>query len=87
MGGILGDRLGPRIVISCGISIVAVSAFSRGFMSNYTGLLILNLFLGIGMGLTMPNLPKLTAGWFQPAQRGIVMSIYSTGISTGAYLD
>jgi CP family cyanate transporter-like MFS transporter len=55
-------------------------------MSNYTGLLILNLFLGIGMGLTMPNLPKLAAGWFQPAQRGIVMSIYSTGISTGACL-
>ena len=85
IGGAISDRLGPRLIISLGMSIVSISAFCRGFMgSSHIGLVLLNLLLGVGIGLALPNLPKLTAGWFPPAQRGWATSVYSTGIAIGS---
>ena len=85
VGGALSDKLGPRVIIGVGISLIALCGIARGaFHSSYPALLVLNLLLGVGIGLSLPNLPKLTAGWFPPAQRAWATSVYSTGIACGS---
>ena len=87
LAGAASDRFGPRLVISCGLSLVALFAIGRSFAAStgsYGLLLACNFLMGLAFGMTYPNLPKLVGDWFPARQRGLATSFYSTGIPVGS---
>ena len=89
-GGMLADRIGIRRAASFGMVISGIGFLARSQTGGF-GLLIGSMLLvGVGMGVVMPNLPKLVSVWFPPAETGLATGIYNTGllggISTGMVL-
>lgn len=89
-GGMIADRVGIRRAASVGIAIAGCGFLVRSYTAGLGSLLGAMMLVGVGLGLTMPNLPKLVSVWFPPEETGIATGIYSTGllggISTGLIL-
>ncbi|MGB9977824.1 CynX/NimT family MFS transporter [Methanobacterium sp.] len=73
--GIIADRIGLKRAIGIGAIIACGSAVLRGTVSTYSGLLILSLIFGFGMGWTFANLPKLARSCSSSQQTSFVMGI------------
>ena len=83
--GAISDIYGPRIVACWGMSLAAVAALSKVLVADsFISFLICNFIMGIGIGFTMPNLPKLNGDWFASAEQGVATLVFSTGISLGS---
>lgn len=82
-GGILADRLGIREAVSIGLGIASVGFLLRSITGGFLTLLGPMLLVGVGLGLTLPNLPKLVSVWFPPAEAGLATGIYDTGLFAG----
>jgi len=77
--GALSDWLDRRkLLILIGLGIIAVSTFSFVFAENYLHLLLLRIFQGIGVGLTIPASLSLMTSITQKKSRGGSMGIFST---------
>lgn len=82
-GGMIADRLGIRRAASSGIAIAGIGFVLRSHTAGLWSLLFAMMLVGVGMGLTMPNLPKLVSVWFPPEEAGLATGIYSTGLLGG----
>ena len=85
-GGILADRIGVRKAAGIGIIIIAVGTMLRGTATTASGLLAFTFIYGIGIGLSMPNLPKLISGWVTRQKAGMATGIFSAAMATGEAL-
>ncbi len=83
VGGMLADRFGIKRAASLGIIIAGVGIFLRSNTGGYTSLLYPMMIVGMGLGLIMPNLPKLVSIWFPPEETGLATGIYNTGLMGG----
>src|SRR5699024_6660274 len=69
--GALSDWLDRRkLLILIGLGIIAVSTFSFVFAENYLHLLLLRIFQGIGVGLSIPASLSLLSSISQYKNRG-----------------
>lgn len=82
-GGILADRIGIRRAATLGIGIAGIGFLLRSQVGGFWSLLVPMLLVGVGMGLTMPNLPKLVSVWFPDDETGLATGIYNTGLMGG----
>lgn len=82
-GGMLADRLGLRRAASLGILIAGCGFLLRSSTASYQILLMAMFLVGTGLGLVMPNLPKLVSIWFPPEETGLATGIYNTGLMGG----
>jgi AAHS family 3-hydroxyphenylpropionic acid transporter len=82
-GGMIADRLGIKRAASIGIAIAGVGFLLRSIDGGYLELIAAMITVGIGLGLIMPNLPKLVNIWFPPAETGLATGIYNTGLMAG----
>lgn len=89
-GGMFADRLGLRRAASLGMAISGIGFLLRSQTGGFGVLLGSMLMVGVGLGMVMPNLPKLVSVWFPPDETGLATGIYNTGlmggISTGMVL-
>jgi cyanate permease len=73
-----------RVFLACWLLILlggCVMATASGFLLLCLGRLVFS----IGMNVHVVGAPKLLAGWFEGSKRlGIVMALYSVGVSLGA---
>ncbi|MCF8009333.1 MAG: MFS transporter [Halanaerobiales bacterium] len=83
VGGILADNLGIKKAATIGIILSGVGILLRASTSSYLNLLIPMIIVGVGMGLILPNLPKLVSIWFPPDETGLATGIYNTGLMAG----
>ncbi len=82
--GIIADRIGLKRAIGFGAVIASIAALLRGMESTYSGLLILSLIFGFGMGFTFSNLPKLARSCSSARQTSLVMGfITAFGLLAG----
>jgi CP family cyanate transporter-like MFS transporter len=81
--GILLDRLGPRIGITIGIVLIALSAAGRAMADDYWSLLAAVMLFGLGGPIISSGAPKVVASIFSGANRGLAMGIYMTGPTLG----
>jgi CP family cyanate transporter-like MFS transporter len=82
--GIIADRIGLKRAIGFGAVIASIAALLRGIESTYSGLLILSLIFGFGMGFTFSNLPKLARSCSSTRQTSLVMGfITAFGLLAG----
>lgn len=82
-GGILADRLGIRRAATLGMVISGVGFLVRSQTGTFEILIVSMLLVGVGLGLVMPNLPKLVSVWFPSDETGLATGIYNTGLMGG----
>ncbi|MDR2946669.1 MAG: MFS transporter [Candidatus Adiutrix sp.] len=74
-GGILGDRFGPRIVLSVAMALQGLGTLGLGMTSDYQVGFALRLLCGLGAGCVYSCCLKSVVTWFSPAQRGLAIGI------------
>lgn len=84
--GLLLDRLGSRLALSIGITLIALSALSRSVSDDFTTLLLSVMAFGLGAPLISTGAPKVITEWFEGSSRGLAMGIYATGPAIGGAL-
>ncbi len=70
VGGYLGDRFGPRRVLTICSLIWAVATILTGFVGGLATMLAARVLLGIGEGATFPTATSAMSNWVRPADRG-----------------
>lgn len=94
-GGWLGDRYGPRAVLTVAIlwwsAFTTATAFApRLPLARWFGLAwsfaIVRFLLGVGEAAAFPNINRTIAFWFGESQRGLANSVFIGGIGAGGVL-
>ena len=83
VGGSWGDRIGIKKVIGVGTIMLGVFWALRALGLGYSFLAVCTFIGGAGIGLVLPNLPKLISTWFARADIGMATGIYGTGFWIG----
>ncbi|NLK51847.1 MAG: MFS transporter [Syntrophomonadaceae bacterium] len=81
--GSLGDRFGPRRIMSLGILLGGLATALGGMATGLGTLLVVRVLLGIGQGLYYPNQGVFIRRWFPPWERGKANSLCSLGGNLG----
>lgn len=82
-GGMLADRLGIRYAATMGMSVSGFGFIMRSQVGGFYSIFMAMVLVGVGLGLTIPNLPKLVSVWFPPREAGLATGIYNTGLMGG----
>jgi sugar phosphate permease len=82
--GYLGDRLGPRKILTFGalVSIIGNLIFSQG--SSYVVLAIGQLVNGMGQAMGWSSAIKLVVNWFPRSRRGTAIGLFATCVTGGS---
>jgi MFS family permease len=75
LGGYLGDRFGPRKVLSICSSIWAGATILTGLVNGFTAMIIARILLGFGEGATFPTATSAMSAWTRPTDRGFAQGI------------
>jgi sugar phosphate permease len=82
--GYLGDRLGPRRILTFGalVSIIGNLIFSQA--SSYMVLSIAQLVNGMGQAMGWSSAVKLIVSWFPRSRRGTAIGLFATCVTGGS---
>ena len=83
-GGFLADRSGIRRSVTLGGAIATGGAALRAVPGGTVLLLTAAVVFGVGLGLVIPNLPKLVSTRYGRDRGGFATGVYSTGLITGS---
>lgn len=81
--GYLADRLGLRVSVAVGVLIMALGGVFRGLLHSYLALQAFTVVFGLGVAITLPNLPKFVRRCFPCEMTGTATGIYGTAIMLG----
>jgi len=82
--GLLVDRWGPRTVILCGATLLAVAQTGFALADSYGAALVARVFVGMGDAVTWICLLRLVASWFQGRRIPLVTALSGTLGQLGA---
>lgn len=82
-GGMLSDRLGPRVVVGAGMLCIALGLFAAARVGSMTGV-TLAYGVGVGVGIALAYTPAIgtVQPWFT-RRRGLAAGLASAGIGAG----
>jgi MFS transporter, OFA family, oxalate/formate antiporter len=84
-GGLVQDRLGPKIGATAGGLFLAAGCIVAGLLKSYVGLMLgFGLLGGIGMGLGYAAATPAAVKWFGPHQRGLIVGLVVGGYGGAA---
>jgi MFS family permease len=75
IGGYLGDRFGPRKVLTVCSLIWAGATILTGLVNGFTAMIFARVLLGFGEGATFPTATSAMSAWTRPADRGFAQGI------------
>jgi predicted MFS family arabinose efflux permease len=84
--GWLADRLGPRILLTIGISGVAIAGLLAGLSQDYHLMLVCLVAMGVAGGGYHPAAPPLISAVVEPKNRGRAMGLHMVGGSAPFFL-
>ena len=84
--GWLADRLGARIVLTVGISGVAIAGLLAGLSYDYNLLFVCFVAMGVAGGGYHPAAPPLISAAVEPKNRGRAMGLHMVGGSAPFFL-
>lgn len=84
IGGVMGDRYGPRKVLSGLMGWWSVFTMLTGFASSLASLFIVRLLFGVGEAGGFPVATRALATWFPPTMRGFLQGITHAASRSGA---
>jgi len=82
-GGVLVDRVGPRRLLTVGLTVWSVAQAAAGFVTSFTQFSVARVFLGLGEAPMFSSAVRVVRDWFSPRQRGLGMGICNTTSSLG----
>jgi len=82
-GGWLGDRFGPRLVLSVCVIICALATASTGLVSGLVTLILARLVLGFGEGSAFPTATQAMSNWTSPKRWGMAQGITHSAARLG----
>lgn len=85
--GLLLDRLGTRVALTLGVSLISLSALARGAADDFTTLLLSVMAFGLGAPIISTGAPKVVTEWFEGSGRGLAMGIYASGPAIGGMIS
>jgi MFS family permease len=75
IGGYLGDRFGPRKVLTICSLIWAGATILTGLVNGFVAMLLARILLGFGEGATFPAATSAMSAWTRPVDRGFAQGI------------
>lgn len=84
--GILGDKFGPKRVITFGAGVSVLSNVSFPYASSFVQALFFQFCNGFGQGMAWGPLTRLMSNWYPKEKMGLVMSILSVPPAVGPVL-
>jgi sugar phosphate permease len=82
-GGLMADRVGPRLVLGFALTLQACGTFCMGLTDNYGLGFALRVICGLGAGCVYSSSLKAIVSWFSPAQRGLAIGVMMTAPTVG----
>ena len=82
-GGAVGDRFGPKRILSAGCLLVGVVGALRGLANNFTGLAAAVFLVGFLTPFVGMNVIKTCGIWFSSRQLGLANGVLSMGMALG----
>src|SRR5271170_4716744 len=82
-GGWLGDRFGPRLVLSVCVIICALATVSTGLVSGLVTLFLARLVLGFGEGSAFPTATQAMSNWTSPERWGMAQGMTHSAARLG----
>jgi len=83
LGGWLGSRLSPRIVMAVGLVGVGLSGLAMGFSPTYYFILCILVIMGVSAGAYHPLANAMLPSYFESARRGKVVALHGIGGNIG----
>jgi sugar phosphate permease len=81
--GALVDRLGPRILLTCGLALWSGAQVLGGLVANFSQFYVARLLLGIGEAPQFPTGARVARDWFNTRDRGVATGIFNCASSLG----
>jgi MFS family permease len=75
IGGYLGDRFGPRKVLTICSLIWAGATILTGLVNGFAAMVVARVLLGFGEGATFPTATSAMSSWTRPVDRGFAQGI------------
>ncbi|MBN2047310.1 MAG: MFS transporter [Anaerolineaceae bacterium] len=83
LGGMIGDKLGPKRVLVVGTLVGGLIAMSRGFAGSFMSLVVLQVLMGMVVPMALMNGIKTLGQWFPKRQLGLANGVQSMGMALG----
>ena len=81
--GAMVDRLGPRLLLTCGLSAWSLAQLLGGLVQSFTQFFGARVLLGIGEAPQFPTGARVVRDWFNPRDRGLATGIFNCASSLG----
>jgi sugar phosphate permease len=81
--GAMVDKLGPRLLLTCGLSLWSFAQLLGGFVQNFGQFFSARLLLGVGEAPQFPTGARVVRDWFNPRDRGLATGIFNCASSLG----
>jgi MFS family permease len=75
IGGYIGDKFGPRRVLTICALVWALATLATGFVGGLASMLVARFFLGLGEGATFPTATRAMSTWTPKEDRGFAQGI------------
>jgi MFS family permease len=82
-GGALVDKVGPRRLLTVGLTVWSVAQGLAGFVGGFGQFIVARVFLGAGEAPMFSSCVRVVRDWFAARQRGLGMGICNTTSSLG----
>lgn len=81
--GAMVDRLGPRILLTMGLSLWSFAQLLGGMVQGFGQFVGARLLLGVGEAPQFPTGARVVRDWFNPRDRGLATGIFNCASSLG----
>jgi MFS family permease len=86
LGGYLATRIGPRLVISAALVLVAISLFLTGISDSFDFAVAMRTLTGAGSAASNVPIMAMASAWFATSRRGMATGILVSGSSIALLL-
>ncbi len=84
IGGGVSDKIGSRWALGVSVLIVAIAGASRFYVGSANSLIACMFFIGAGMAVLGPNMPKALGTWFPPKELALANGLCISSMGIGA---
>jgi sugar phosphate permease len=81
--GAMVDKLGPRILLTIGLSLWSIAQFLGGLVQGFGQFFGVRILLGIGEAPQFPTAARVVRDWFNPRDRGLATGIFNCASTLG----
>src|SRR6201981_2159330 len=81
--GAMVDRLGPRILLTMGVTVLSLAQLLGGLVRNFGEFFGARVLLGLGEAPQFPTGARVVRDWFNQRDRGLATGIFNCASSLG----